>query len=233
MLLALIFLAGILHGLGPDHLAAITALNAASGSDRRRLLFFSIRFALGHVAVLAGAGLAAYYLRVSMPVGWERGFELAGAWLLVVSGAALLLGLASGRLALHSHPHEHPGGAHRHFHAHWFGARRHGHFHGKLAATLGGLFALSGTRSLLAVLPAALAQTALLSLLRVGAFSAGIVAGMLAYGLVAGRVLSRWDGPAQAPAPGGGFTPARAAFALSGALCLAAGIAGVAGLLPV
>ena len=232
MLLALIFLAGILHGLGPDHLAAITALNAASGSDSRRLLFFSTRFALGHAAVLAVAGLATYYLRVSMPTAWEHGFELGGAWLLVVSGAALLLGLASGRLTVHSHPHEHSGGAHRHFHAHLFGACRHGHAHGKLAATLGGLFALSGTRSLLAVIPAALAQTALISFLRVGAFSAGIVVGMLAYGLVAGRVLGRLERSSDMPAADGGFTAARAAFALSGALCLAAGIAGVAGFLP-
>jgi hypothetical protein len=230
MLLALIFLAGILHGLGPDHLAAITALNAASGSDSRRLLFFSTRFALGHAAVLAVAGLATYYFRVSMPAGWEHGFELATGWLLIVSGAALLLGLASGRLTVHSHAHEHSGHAHRHVHAHLFAAREaareHRHAHGKLAATLGGLFALSGTRSLLAVVPAALAQTAMVSFFRVGVFSAGIVAGMLAYGFVAGRAFSRLE------RPGSGFAPARAAFALSGALCLAAGIAGVAGFLP-
>lgn len=232
MLLALIFLAGILHGLGPDHLAAITALTAASGSDSRRLLFFSTRFALGHAAVLAVAGLATYSLRVSMPPGWEHWFEVATAWLLLVSGSAMLLGLASGRLTVHSHPHEHSGGAHRHVHAHLFGAGEHGHAHGKLAATLGGLFALSGTRSLLAVVPAALAQTALISCLRVGTFSAGIVAGMLAYGVVAGRVLSRLERPAEASAASGGLTAGRAAFALSGALCLAAGIAGVAGFLP-
>jgi hypothetical protein len=232
MLPAMIFLAGVLHGLGPDHLAAITALNAASGSGSRRLFFFSTRFALGHAVVLAVAGLATYYLRVSMPSGWEHGFEVATAWLLIVSGSAMLLGLASGRLTVHSHPHEHPGGAHRHLHAHLFGAREHGHAHGKLAATLGGLFALSGTRSLLAVVPAAMAQTALISFLRVGTFSAGIVAGMLAYGLVAGRVLSHLERPAEASARSGGLRAARAAFALSGALCLAAGIAGVAGFLP-
>lgn len=232
MLLALIFLAGILHGLGPDHLAAITALNAASGSDSRRLLFFSSRFALGHAAVLAGAGLATHYFRVSMPAAWEHGFELAAAWLLIVSGAAMLIALATGRLTVHSHSHEHSGRGHRHFHTHLFGAREHRHGHGKLAATLGGLFAMSGTRSLLAVVPAALAQTALISFFRVGTFTAGMVAGMLAYGLVAGRVLSRLDRSPEAPAPGSGFVAARAAFALSGALCVAAGIAGVAGLLP-
>jgi hypothetical protein len=232
MLLLVIFLAGILHGLGPDHLAAITALNAASGADSRRLLFFSTRFALGHAAVLAGAGLATHYFRVAMPAGWERGFELATAWLLILSGAAMLLALATGWLTVHSHAHDHSGGAHRHFHAHLFGAREHRHAHGKLAATLGGLFALSGTRSLLAVIPAALAQTALLSFLRVGTFTLGIVAGMMAYGLVAGRALNRLKHSGETPAPGGGFAAGRAAFALSGALCLAAGIAGVAGILP-
>jgi len=232
MLLAIIFLAGVLHGLGPDHLAAITALNAASGAGARRLLFFSTRFALGHAAILAVAGLATHYLRVSMPAGWEHGFELATAWLLIVSGAVMLLALAIGRLTVHSHPHQHSGGAHRHFHAHLFDALDHRHAHGKLAAALGGLFALSGTRSLLAVVPAALAQTALVSFLRVGTFTAGMVVGMLAYGLVAGRVLSRLEQAREAPAAGGGFGAARAAFALSGALCLAAGIAGVAGILP-
>ena len=226
MLLALIFLAGMVHGLGPDHLAAITALNAASGSDSRRLLFFSTRFALGHAAVLALAGLATYYFRVSLPAGWEHGFELATGWLLIASGAALLLGMASGRLTVHSHAHEHAGGAHRHVHAHLFAAREHRHAHGKLAATLGGLFALSGTRSLLAVVPAALAQTAMVSFFRVGVFSLGIVAGMLAYGFLAGRTFRRLE------RAGGGLAPARAAFALSGAFCLAAGIAGVAGFLP-
>jgi hypothetical protein len=166
-----------------------------------------------------------------MPAGWEHGFEMAAAWLLIVSGCAMLFALATGRLTLHSHPHEHSGGAHRHFHAHLFGAREHRHAHGKLAVTLGGLFALSGTRSLLAVVPAALAQTALISFLRVGTFTAGIVAGMLAYGLVAGRIFSRLEPSTDAPAARG-FLAGRAAFALSGALCLAAGIAGVAGFLP-
>jgi nickel/cobalt exporter len=227
MLLAIIFLAGVLHGLGPDHLAAITALTAGGGGGARRLLYFSTRFALGHAGVLAAAGLAAHFFRVSMPAGWEHGFETATGWLLILSGAALLLGLASGWLTVHSHPHAHGGGAHRHFHAHLFGASRHRHAHGSLAATLGGLFALSGTRSLLAVVPAALAETALISFLRIGAFSAGIVLGMLAYGLVAGRALGRLE-----PAAGRRGVPARAAFALSGVLCVAAGIAGVAGFLP-
>lgn len=232
MLLALIFLAGILHGLGPDHLAAITALNAAYGANSRRLLFFSTRFALGHAVVLAAAGLATHYFRVSMPAGWEHGFELATGWMLIASGAAMLIALAAGWLTVHSHPHEHSGGAHLHFHAHVFGAREHRHAHGKLAAMLGGLFALSGTRSLLAVVPAALAQTALISFLRVGIFTAGIVAGMLAYGLVAGRALSRLEHSAEAPVTGGRFAASRVAFALSGGLCVAAGIAGVAGILP-
>lgn len=226
MLLALIFLAGILHGLGPDHLAAITALGAASGAGARRLLFFSTRFALGHAVVLGAAGLATHYFRVIMPAGWEHGFEMATGWLLIGSGAAMLVALAAGWLTVHSHKHEHSHGEHRHFHAHLFGGREHKHAHGRLAATLGALFALSGTRSLLAVVPAALAQTALASLLRVGVFTAGIVAAMLAYGLVAGSALRRFEesGPASAPS--------RAAFALSGGLCVAAGIASVAGFLP-
>ena len=58
MLLLAIFVAGVLHGLGPDHLAGITAFGTSGGRDARRVVFFSTRFAAGHAVVIAAFGLA-------------------------------------------------------------------------------------------------------------------------------------------------------------------------------
>lgn len=190
-LLGIIFLAGVMHGLGPDHLAAITAFGAAGGQSFRRISFFSLRFAAGHAAVIGAAGLAGFVGHGFLPVRWERAFDLFAGGLLVLTGVALLVGLATGRLALHSHEHEHAHGHHRHFHMHWLVARNHQHAHGTLALGLGALFALGGARTLLVVVPIVVSETALVSLLRVGAFTLGIALAMAAYGLLAGRAFAR------------------------------------------
>lgn len=189
-LLGMVFLAGVLHGLGPDHLAAITALGAA-GQNFRRVTFFSVRFAAGHAAVIAAAGMLGHFGRLSLPPNWERGFELFAGGLLVLTGIGLMAGLATQRLSFHSHQHKHGGGEHRHFHMHWLASEDHRHAHGKLALALGALFALGGARTLLALAPIMLAQTAAASLIRIGAFTLGIVVAMMAYGALAGRALSR------------------------------------------
>jgi hypothetical protein len=191
LLLAAIFFAGVLHGLGPDHLAAITAFGAAGGRDARRVTFFSTRFALGHAAVIAAAGLLGKFGRLLLPALWERRFEVASGWLLVFTGVVLLVGVMTGRISLHAHPHQHGPGPHRHFHMHWFGSQRHQHAHGAGAAVLGALFALGGVRGLLAVVPIALAQTLAISLLRIGAFVIGIIVTMVSYGLFTQQLIGR------------------------------------------
>src|SRR2546423_11453119 len=165
MLLALIFLAGVLHGLGPDHLAAITALSAMGGGATR-LIFFSTRFAFGHAAVIAAAGLAAHFGRGLLPAAWEVRLDVAAGSLLLLAGVATLAALAFGKVSIHSHVHSHPhakgasagGPAHRHLHLHLFFRDAHRHGHGRLAAALGALFALGGVRGLLAVVPIAVSQ---------------------------------------------------------------------------
>ncbi len=218
LLLTAIFAAGVLHGLGPDHLAAITAFGAAGGRDARRVAFFSTRFALGHAVVIAIAGLLGKFGRLLLPPAWEHGFEAASGWLLVFTGTALLAGLLTGRISLHAHPHIHPvraqTGRHKHFHMHWLGSSVHQHTHGSFAALLGALFALGGVRGLLAVVPIALAQTVAVSLLRISAFAAGIIAAMVAYGLLAQRVLTSGHWPRLV----------RASSYLVALLCLGAGV---------
>ena len=198
-LLLAIFVAGVLHGLGPDHLAAITAFG---GRDARRVVFFYTRFAFGHVVIVALAGLLAKFSRQLLPVAWEHRFDLLTGWLLVVTGAGLLIGFLTGRVSLHAHVHAHHtdvahghSGSHRHFHLHWFMHQQHQHVHGGFAAVLGALFALGGVRSLLAIVPIALAQTLAESVLRILVFALGIVASMVAYGLAAQHLLTRSNSP--------------------------------------
>jgi ABC-type nickel/cobalt efflux system permease component RcnA len=191
LLLGMIFVAGVLHGLGPDHLAAITAFGAVAGRSFRRVTFFSLRFAAGHAVVIAVAALAAHFGRLALPLAWERGFDLGAGALLILTGIGLLVGLLTGHLAIHSHQHDHGAGEHQHLHAHVGGKADHQHRHGKLAFTLGGLFALGGARSLLVIVPAAIAATFGQSVLRIGAFALGIVVAMSVYGLLAGSVLER------------------------------------------
>lgn len=191
LLLAMIFLAGVVHGLGPDHLAAITAFSALVGRDFRRITFFAVRFAAGHVAVISGAGLLAHAGRTVLPSRWERGFDLTAAGFLIITGLVLLVGLLSRRMSLHAHQHQHHGlGSHQHFHAHFGSREEHKHAHGKLAMAVGALFALGGLRSLLLIVPVAISSTLFLAMMRIGAFALGIAFAMSAYGLLAGRLLT-------------------------------------------
>jgi hypothetical protein len=190
MLLALIFLAGILHGLGPDHLAAITALSAVDGGARR-LVFFSLRFALGHTAVIAAAGIAAHFGRDLLPPLWGARLDQVAGGLLVFTGVVLFAALLLGKLSLHSHAHAHGAAEHRHYHLHVFAQASHRHGHGRLATALGALFALGGARGLLAVVPIATSETLAVSALRIAAFTVGIALAMVAYGLLA-RPALQW-----------------------------------------
>lgn len=226
LLLLAIFVAGVLHGVGPDHLAAITAFGTAGGRDARRVVFFSTRFALGHAVVIAAFGLAGKFGRLLLPPHWEHRFDIITGWLLVVTGSILLAGLSSGRVSLHAHPHHHhqpeADGVHKHFHMHWLGHyQQHAHTHGSFAAVLGALFAIGGARGLLAIVPIALAQTMTESIIRITAFVVGIIASMVAYGLVTQHLLARSQSPR--------FL--RASSYVAALFCVVAGIAVLRGLI--
>ena len=223
LLLGMIFLAGVVHGLGPDHLAAITAFGAVVGRDFRRLSFFALRFAGGHVVVIAGAALLGHAGRKALPERWERAFDLTGAGFLIITGVALLAGLVSRRVALHAHDHEHHGiGPHQHFHAHFGNTEEHRHGHGQLAMVVGALFALGGVRSLLLIVPVAMSGTVVVAGARIAAFALGIAVFMCAYGLLAGRVLS--GATEKTRSPRGQVWAMRLASAGVGLFCIAAGL---------
>jgi hypothetical protein len=62
---------------------------------------------------------------------------------------------------------------------------------------VGALFALGGLRSLLLIVPVAIASTATTAMVRIAAFALGIALSMAVYGLLAGRVLTHATGKAR------------------------------------
>ncbi|HWR17924.1 MAG TPA: hypothetical protein VN577_24055 [Terriglobales bacterium] len=234
LLLLAIFAAGLLHGIGPDHLAAITAFGVAVEHDFRRVLWFAVRFAGAHALVIAVAGIAGYFGRGLLPQSWENAFELGAGGLLVLTGVAAVIGLLSGKIKVHEHIHKHHHHPHKHLHVHmvpsanetWdhetaHRAPEHIH-HGGIAATLGILFALGGTRSLIAVVPIAVAPTFTQTLLRVAVFVVGIVLSMVAYAFITQHVFGRLADRANRI----GYAPAfmKASSYLLAGFCIVAGM---------
>ncbi len=191
-ILLTLFVAGLLHGLGPDHLAAIAAL-VGKGTQRqlarRELAWLGMRFGLGHVTTLLVVAGAAWTLGRELPDRWQRGLEQAGAVVLIFLGGWLLAEVVRGRVIAHSHAHTHEhihsGLGHAHWHLH-VGRREHAvHRHPHLAALMGGLMGLSGARSLLLVVPVVMAESAGGAIARITAFGLGIVISMAAAGWLA------------------------------------------------
>src|SRR5262249_15415202 len=96
------------------------------------------------------------------------------------------------------------------------------HVHGGVAATLGVLFALGGTRSLIAVVPIAVAPTFTQTLLRITVFVIGIILSMVAYAFITQNVFDRLAARANLV----GYAPAfltASSYLLAG-FCIVAGM---------
>ncbi len=194
-LLLAIFAAGLLHGIGPDHLAAITAFGVAVENDFRRVVWFAVRFAGAHAVVIVVAGVLGHFGRDLLSPHLQKSFDIGAGGLLVLAGLAALIGLLTGKIKVHQHLHTHHQHPHKHLHVHvlpeqsaaWQHDHAHQgteHVHGGMAATLGVLFAIGGTRSLLMVVPMAIADTLSLTLLRVCVLVFGIIVSMVAYAFI-------------------------------------------------
>ncbi|MFN0152254.1 MAG: sulfite exporter TauE/SafE family protein [bacterium] len=187
---------GVLHGLGPDHCAALASL-IAHDQDHRASTRASFQFGLGHAAALGVLGLAASASGLLIPESWESAAEVFAGLLLLVVGV-LALTRRDAQLVIHSHahdhvhPHAHDEPPHAHWHMHLGTAlfRKHDarqpHRHPHLAAIIGGAFGLSGVRALtLALPPLILAAHSLASaLVFVVAFGLGVTISMVAFGFV-------------------------------------------------
>jgi ABC-type nickel/cobalt efflux system permease component RcnA len=198
LILLTLFAAGLLHGLGPDHLAALAALVGKSTQERdarRRLAWLGVRFGLGHVTTLLLLAGVVWALGRNIPDGWQRGLEQAGAVVLIFLGGWLLAEVFRRRVVAHSHAHthEHTHGAleHEHWHLH-VGSKAHAaHRHPHLATVVGGLMGFSGARALLLAVPVVLAESAFDAAGRILAFGLGIVVSMALAGWLAHAAFSR------------------------------------------
>lgn len=191
-LLAGLFGLGILHGLGPDHLAALGTLASRRGSVRDAIAV-AVRFGFGHAGLLAVGAALAMGLGWVIPEAFERTAELFGGSLVALLGGLALVDALGFRI--HSHAHDHDGEAHQHLHVHVGAAghdqERHGaHRHG--ATLVGALLAISGLRGLLLLLPAAVSGSRLLVAGSVVAFGGGVVLSMIGAALVGGA--AAWVG---------------------------------------
>ncbi|MFQ5930431.1 MAG: hypothetical protein ACE5MK_12095 [Acidobacteriota bacterium] len=193
MLVILSFLNGIYHGLGADHLMAITAL-ANRGGSRREVSLMGLRFGLGHMGILVLLGVAGLLWNFTASAAWESRAEMLGGGLLILLGLWTLLEWLKGVGYIHSHRHihEHSDHTHSHLHFHFKAGHPNEHVHPHFSSLLGALFALSGLRSLLlSVFPILQARSMGWALLYILVFGTGIVISMTAYGLVAGSALSK------------------------------------------
>src|SRR5688500_9628095 len=92
---------GLLHGLGPDHCAAVATLGGAD-ARRRSAVMIALRFAVGHTLVLGGLAAVCLLAGVGISEAFERWAE--------IFGGAVLLALALSALFFpdflrHGHPH--------------------------------------------------------------------------------------------------------------------------------
>src|SRR3954462_6068858 len=106
-LLAAIFPAGLLHGIGPDHLASITAFGVAVEHDFRRVVWFAVRFAGAHAVVIVVAGVLGHFGRDLLSPNLQKNFDIGAGGLLVLAGLAALIGLLTGKIKVHQHLHTH------------------------------------------------------------------------------------------------------------------------------
>lgn len=173
---------GLLHGLGPDHCAAMATLSIASSGERKSALANALRFAVGHTAVLAGVALACLAAGIGISETFERWAEILGG--------AVLVGLALAALFLpsvlrHGHPHLPSHGA----------THEHPPHHSSLrvSTAAGALMAVSGARSLfLALPPLVLGGTFQLhAWAYLPGFAFGILVAMGAFGLLVSAGVSR------------------------------------------
>lgn len=191
MLVLISFLNGLYHGLGSDHLLAITAL-ASRENSRREISLMGLRFGLGHMGLLVLLSTAALIWNFTVSSLWATRAEMLGGSLLIVLGFWTFTEWLKEVGYIHSHEHTHGEGKrrHSHFHFHWQGVHSADHVHPHFSPFLGALFALSGLRALLlSTVPLLQARSMAWALLYILVFGAGIVTSMSIYGLIIGSRL--------------------------------------------
>ncbi len=173
-----IFWYGVLHAFGPDHLTAIADFSIGRG--RRKTLFVTFAFALGHgVSLFLFAKLLE---SVDLPAGILANGDLISGVVIASIGAYLLFMVATDRIHIGRHLHE--GEEHVHI---WFGSS-HDHndadFQKRTASalTIGALMGAGGVRGMLVTLGAIAHND--VDFWMVLAFTAGVMLVFMGFGYI-------------------------------------------------
>jgi hypothetical protein len=106
LVLAVSLLLGLRHASDPDHLAAVTALTAGSGTrGPRRAAQLGLAWGAGHASSLFVFGLPIVLWRAYLPARVQQGAEVAVGALIAGLALWLLARWHSGALAPHAHVH--------------------------------------------------------------------------------------------------------------------------------
>ncbi len=187
--IALALALGFKHSYDADHLVAVSNLLTRSHSLRRTARM-SVSWAIGHMLTATIIMILLYEFRQTLLRDFLSNFEIVVAVMLVVIG---VVGLLIEFNLLHRHPHEHelPDDqieTHSHTHVHAPGKTEHRAMFG-----IGVVHGLASNDELLILFVASFGVTSLAGLLGgVGVFSAGVVVGMILFGVGVSYPMLRW-----------------------------------------
>ncbi len=187
IVLGSLFGQGLLHGVGPDHCLAIGAL--ASRGGLRRAVAVSVRFGLGHMAVLGVLATAAVIAGVVIPARWESALEVVGGASLLALGCWTLLR----GVPIDSTHHHGDGVTHAHDlaeHDSSTDAAAARVSKGPVPLLAGALFGLSGVRSLVLALPLMVQRNPAVLVAGVALFGLGVLLSMVLVGYLTQRIAS-------------------------------------------
>lgn len=145
----MVFLYGVMHAFGPDHLTAIADFSI--GKQRKKVLWITLGFAIGH-------GLSLYLFawllsQFNLPESFLAWGDIIAATVIIGMGLYLLFLAFTDRI--HITQHMHNGEPHVHI---WFGKKQHQHtqksFYQWLSASslTGILMGMGGARGMLITL---------------------------------------------------------------------------------
>lgn len=175
-LLSVSFAMGLVHAFDADHVVAVSSL--AGRRQRTSGFLYALQWALGHGGVLLLIAFAALCLRAQLPDYVPHTAEKLVGLILIFSGLSIFWSLHRQRAGIRLHRHGDV------VHAHLAAAEQPvNHDHAPML--VGVVHGLAGSAPALALIPATLYQP-VLGLGYILIFSAGVLAGMLTFGLLLG-----------------------------------------------
>jgi ABC-type nickel/cobalt efflux system permease component RcnA len=172
--LLLIFWYGVLHAFGPDHLTAIADFSI--GKDKRKTLFITAIFAIGHGLSLFVFAKILEHVKLSSKL-LSYG-DVISASVIIAMGLYLLFMVFTNKVQLKKHTHR--GKEHIHI---WFGSsHKHDSVDSKSSFALGVLMGIGGVRGMLVTFGAL--KSGVVDFVMVGAFTLGVMLVFMAFGLV-------------------------------------------------